>query len=227
MFRCGDEARPVSHSPVCCSCLRSRRPRRAPRRSRPSICSASPSAATSAMSARKSSKAPSPGDSRNRTERIDAGSGTMSVEFVPMENLRTEFTAVVNSYDITGVSGLADQRYFALGRVLRRHPLSAAGSRVRAVRLCDRRRTALGPRRRHHRRAGQPIWRRLCRRGRLGDRARPHRRGVQSDLSARHHALGSDRALVAGIHRGRGARRDGADPSRDLRRWRSALFAPV
>ena len=50
-----------------------------------------------------------------RTGTYDAGSGTMSAEFVPMTNLRTEFTAVVNSYDITGVSGLADRRYTAFG----------------------------------------------------------------------------------------------------------------
>jgi len=50
-----------------------------------------------------------------RTGTYDAGSGTMSMEFVPMQNLRTEFTAVVNSYDITGVSGFADQRYTAFG----------------------------------------------------------------------------------------------------------------
>lgn len=50
-----------------------------------------------------------------RTGTYDAGSGTMSMEFVPRPNLRTEFTAVVNSYDITGVSGLSDQRYTAFG----------------------------------------------------------------------------------------------------------------
>jgi hypothetical protein len=50
-----------------------------------------------------------------RTGTYEAGSGTMSVEFVPMANLRTEFTAVVNSYDISGVSGLADQRFTAFG----------------------------------------------------------------------------------------------------------------
>jgi hypothetical protein len=50
-----------------------------------------------------------------RTGTYDAGTGTMSMEFVPMQNLRTEFTAVVNSYDITGVSGFADQRYTAFG----------------------------------------------------------------------------------------------------------------
>jgi hypothetical protein len=50
-----------------------------------------------------------------QTGTYDAGSGTMSMEFVPMPNLRTEFTALGNSYDITGVSGLADQRYTAFG----------------------------------------------------------------------------------------------------------------
>jgi hypothetical protein len=50
-----------------------------------------------------------------RTGTYDAGSGTMSVEFVPMPNLRTEFTGTVNSYDISGVNGFADQRYAAFG----------------------------------------------------------------------------------------------------------------
>jgi hypothetical protein len=50
-----------------------------------------------------------------RTGTYDAGSGTMSMEFVPVPNLRTEFTAVVNSYDILGVSGFSDQRYTAFG----------------------------------------------------------------------------------------------------------------
>ena len=50
-----------------------------------------------------------------RTGTYDAGSGTTSMEFVPIPNLRTEFTAVANSYDILGVSGLADQRYTAFG----------------------------------------------------------------------------------------------------------------
>jgi hypothetical protein len=50
-----------------------------------------------------------------RTGTYDAGSGTMSMEFVPMSNLRTEFTAVANSYNIAGVSGFADQRYAAFG----------------------------------------------------------------------------------------------------------------
>jgi hypothetical protein len=50
-----------------------------------------------------------------RTGTYDAGSGTMSMEFVPLANLRTEFTALVNAYDISGVSGSADQRYAAFG----------------------------------------------------------------------------------------------------------------
>jgi hypothetical protein len=50
-----------------------------------------------------------------RTGAYDAASGTMSLEFVPLANLRTEFTAAVNAYDITGVTGLTDQRYAAFG----------------------------------------------------------------------------------------------------------------
>jgi hypothetical protein len=44
-----------------------------------------------------------------------AGTSTLSVEYVPIPNLRTELTGVVNAYDITGVSGLLDQRYTAFG----------------------------------------------------------------------------------------------------------------
>ena len=50
-----------------------------------------------------------------RSGTYDAGSSTLSAEFVPLPNLRTEFTGAVNSYDITGVSGFADQRYTAFG----------------------------------------------------------------------------------------------------------------
>ena len=50
-----------------------------------------------------------------RSGTYDAGTGTMSMEFVPMSNLRTEFTAVVNSYNISGVRGFTDQRYTAFG----------------------------------------------------------------------------------------------------------------
>ena len=44
-----------------------------------------------------------------------ATESTMSAEFVPIANLRTEITGAVVSYDIAGVSGLADQRYAAFG----------------------------------------------------------------------------------------------------------------
>jgi hypothetical protein len=50
-----------------------------------------------------------------RTGAYDAVSGTMSMEFVPLPNLRTEYTAAVNSYSIAGVTGLADQHYTAFG----------------------------------------------------------------------------------------------------------------
>jgi hypothetical protein len=52
---------------------------------------------------------------RNGT--YDAGSSTLSAEFVPLPNLRTEFTGAVSSYGITGVSGIADQRYTSFGGV--------------------------------------------------------------------------------------------------------------
>src|SRR5258708_24939208 len=44
-----------------------------------------------------------------------ATESTMSAEFVPIANLRTEVTGAVVSYDIAGVSGLLDQRYVAFG----------------------------------------------------------------------------------------------------------------
>ena len=50
-----------------------------------------------------------------RTGTYDAAASTTSVEFVPMKNLRTEFTGAVVAYDVTGVTGLADQRYAAFG----------------------------------------------------------------------------------------------------------------
>jgi hypothetical protein len=50
-----------------------------------------------------------------RAGTYDAGSGTISAEFVPLPNLRTEFTGMVNAYDISGVSGFADQHDTALG----------------------------------------------------------------------------------------------------------------
>ena len=50
-----------------------------------------------------------------RAGTYDAGSGTMSAEFVPLPNLRTEFTGMVNAYDISGVTGFADQHETAFG----------------------------------------------------------------------------------------------------------------
>ncbi|HUN99488.1 MAG TPA: hypothetical protein VMU69_25050 [Bradyrhizobium sp.] len=50
-----------------------------------------------------------------RTGTYDAGSGTMSAEFVPLPNLRTEFTGIVDAYDISGVSGFTDQHETAFG----------------------------------------------------------------------------------------------------------------
>jgi hypothetical protein len=50
-----------------------------------------------------------------QTGSYNAASGTLSAEFVPLPNLRTEFTGALVSYDIAGVSGLADQRYTAFG----------------------------------------------------------------------------------------------------------------
>jgi hypothetical protein len=50
-----------------------------------------------------------------RTGTYDAAASTASVEFVPVKNLRTEFTGAVVAYDVTGVNGLADQRYAAFG----------------------------------------------------------------------------------------------------------------
>ena len=44
-----------------------------------------------------------------------ATESTMSAEFVPIANLRTEITGAFVSYDIAGVSGFADQRYGAFG----------------------------------------------------------------------------------------------------------------
>jgi hypothetical protein len=52
-----------------------------------------------------------------RTGSYNAASGTMSVEYVPIPNLRTELTGAVVGYDIAGVSGFTDQRYAAFGGV--------------------------------------------------------------------------------------------------------------
>jgi hypothetical protein len=50
-----------------------------------------------------------------QTGSYNAFESTLSAEFVPIANLRTEYTAAINSYDIAGVSGLTDQRYSAFG----------------------------------------------------------------------------------------------------------------
>src|SRR5580704_2030262 len=52
-----------------------------------------------------------------QTGTYNAASGTLSAEYVPIANLRTEITGAVVSYDIAGVSGLADQHYVAFGGV--------------------------------------------------------------------------------------------------------------
>jgi hypothetical protein len=50
-----------------------------------------------------------------RTGSYNAVASTLSAEFVPIPNLRTEYTGAVVGYDVAGVSGLTDQRYAAFG----------------------------------------------------------------------------------------------------------------
>jgi hypothetical protein len=50
-----------------------------------------------------------------RTGTYNAGNGTVSMEYVPIPNLRTELTGMVVGYDVAGVSGFTDQRYAAFG----------------------------------------------------------------------------------------------------------------
>jgi hypothetical protein len=50
-----------------------------------------------------------------QTGTYNAGSSTLSAESVPIANLRTEITGEVLGYGITGVGGLADQKYAAFG----------------------------------------------------------------------------------------------------------------
>jgi hypothetical protein len=50
-----------------------------------------------------------------RTGTFDAATGTGSVEFVPIKNLRTELTGAVVAYDVAGVGGIPDQHYTAFG----------------------------------------------------------------------------------------------------------------
>jgi hypothetical protein len=55
------------------------------------------------------------GSFAKRTGTYAAGTSTLSAEFVPIPDFRTEITGVVNAYDIAGVNGLADQHYTAFG----------------------------------------------------------------------------------------------------------------
>ena len=50
-----------------------------------------------------------------RTGRYTAGEQTLSAEFVPLQNLRTEYTAALVAHDITGVSGFENRRQLAVG----------------------------------------------------------------------------------------------------------------
>jgi hypothetical protein len=53
------------------------------------------------------------GRSAKRDGSYLASASTMSVEFVPVANLRTEFTGAFATYGIAGVTGFADQHYAA------------------------------------------------------------------------------------------------------------------
>lgn len=50
-----------------------------------------------------------------RSGRYTAGEQTLSAEFVPLQNLRTEYSATIVAHDITGVSGLENRRQLAVG----------------------------------------------------------------------------------------------------------------
>lgn len=50
-----------------------------------------------------------------RSGNYAAGEQTLSAEFVPLQNLRTEYTATVVAHDIAGVSGLENRRQLAVG----------------------------------------------------------------------------------------------------------------
>lgn len=50
-----------------------------------------------------------------RSGRYTAGEQTLSAEFVPLQNLRTEYTATVVAHDIAGMSGLDNRRQLAIG----------------------------------------------------------------------------------------------------------------
>ena len=50
-----------------------------------------------------------------RAGRYTAGEQTLSAEFVPLQNFRTEYTAAVVAHDIAGVSDLENRRQLAIG----------------------------------------------------------------------------------------------------------------
>lgn len=50
-----------------------------------------------------------------RAGRYAAGEQTLSAEFVPLQNLRTEYTAAVVAHDIAGVSSLESRRQLTIG----------------------------------------------------------------------------------------------------------------
>ena len=162
-----------------------------------------------------------------RTGTYDAGSGTMSVEFVPLPNLRTEFTGVVNSYDIAGVSGFADQRYTAFGGL-------SADIRYR---LLDRASAPFG-----FAIGAEPHW------GRADDvTGEPVSQYGVDFVAAADWEIIPDRVVAAfnllyqpdtmrakltgiwsqEVHRRRRVCRDGAGSSGGFRRRRSPLFAPI
>ena len=50
-----------------------------------------------------------------RAGKYSTGEQTFSTEFVPLPNLRTEYTAELVAHDIAGVNGFEDRRQFAIG----------------------------------------------------------------------------------------------------------------
>jgi hypothetical protein len=50
-----------------------------------------------------------------RAGRYSAGEQTFSTEFVPLQNLRTEYSAAVVAHDIAGVNGFENRRQLAIG----------------------------------------------------------------------------------------------------------------
>lgn len=50
-----------------------------------------------------------------RAGRYTAGEQTLSAEFVPIQNLRTEYSAAIVTHDIAGVNGFENRRQLAIG----------------------------------------------------------------------------------------------------------------